>query len=294
MKKFIFGAAALLTIAGFTSCGKCGDGACSTNDSVSAAYGNYVGSMLNADFTQFSHNNDNADKQEFLRGVQLAFGADNNNNTRMGMQVGVQILNELNGLKNQGVELDQAAVMKAFKAAFLNDSINQLQITEATNTFSRLYEKAQAEAQAEAEKSKAEEPEAIQNGVVANQAVADLKASNPEAKTTDSGLAYVIETPGTDPKPEANATVVVHYTGKHLNGEVFDSSVQRGEPATFNLQAVVPGFREGLMLLGKGGKATLYIPGELGYGVNGQPQAGIAPNEMLVFDVELIDINPAN
>lgn len=117
--------------------------------------------------------------------------------------------------------------------------------------------------------------------------VAKLRSENPNVKTTDSGLSYVIETEGVAPKPEASSTVVVNYTGKHLNGEVFDSTDGRG-PATFNLQGVVPGFREGLMLLGKGGKATLYIPGALAYGPNGNQ--GIGPNEMLVFDVELLDI----
>ena len=108
-------------------------------------------------------------------------------------------------------------------------------------------------------------------------------------KVAESGLAYVIEVPGVDPKPEANATVEVNYTGKLIDGTVFDTTDGRG-PATFNLQGVVPGFREGIMLLGKGGKATLYIPGSLAYGVNGAPQAGIGPNQLLIFDVELLDI----
>ena len=95
--------------------------------------------------------------------------------------------------------------------------------------------------------------------------------------------------------------MTVHYVGQKIDGTVFDSSVERGEPATFNLQQVIPGFSEGIRLvgfvpgfqealtmLGKGGKATLYIPGNLGYGERGAgPQIG--PDETLIFDVEVID-----
>ncbi|MDE6526437.1 MAG: FKBP-type peptidyl-prolyl cis-trans isomerase, partial [Muribaculaceae bacterium] len=119
------------------------------------------------------------------------------------------------------------------------------------------------------------------------------KAENADVRTTESGLSYLIANEGDGQHPDENATVVVNYTGKHIDGEVFDTTDGRG-PATFNLQGVVPGFREGLMLLGKGGKATLYIPGKLAYGNQGQPAAGIGPNEMLIFDVELLDVNPAN
>ena len=83
--------------------------------------------------------------------------------------------------------------------------------------------------------------------------------------------------------------VKVKYVGKLINDTVFDDS--KGEAREFPVKGVVPGFAEGLKLLGKGGKATLYIPGKLGYGVQGQPAAGIGPNQMLVFEVEITEIN---
>lgn len=293
MKKILLGAAALIAAASFTACDKCGDkGACATTDSLSLAYGEYVGTMVNSEMTQYA-NPSKTDKQEFLRGMQVVFGGDDTENSLMGMRVAIQMLSELNQMEKSGIEVNRAAIMSSFKSAFMADSVTILDINKVTADFRRLSAEAQEAAQAEADKAKAEAPDAVQNGVAAKDAVNALKAENPAAKTTDSGLTYVIETEGVAPTPDENATVVVNYTGKHLNGEVFDSTDGRG-PATFNLQGVVPGFREGLMLLGKGGKATLYIPGELAYGVNGQPQAGIGPNEMLVFDVELLDINPAN
>lgn len=177
--------------------------------------------------------------------------------------------------------------MNAFKAAFLNDSVDYGQLSVASDHFRMLYQRAIDEAQAtkEAEKAAAGEVDNIKAG---QEYVEKFKAENPEAKTTNNGLTYLIEVEGEAPTPAEDATVVVNYTGKHINGEVFDSTDGRG-PATFNLQGVVPGFREGLMLLGKGGKATLVIPGSLAYGPNGAGN-DIQPNETLIFDVELLDI----
>ena len=110
------------------------------------------------------------------------------------------------------------------------------------------------------------------------------------AKTTASGLRYIIEKEGEGEAPKATSSVTVHYTGYLLNGSKFDSSIDRGQPATFGLNQVIPGWTEGLQLLKPGGKAKLIIPANLGYGANGYPPV-IPPNSWLVFDVELIKVN---
>lgn len=290
MKKLILGACAVMALA-TVSCGKCGDGSCSTptSDSLSVAYGDYVGSVLGMDF----QNKENADKQkkEFVRGMQIVFGADEDRNTQMGMQVALQMLGEIDQLEDQGAHIDRAMAMTAFKKAFFSDSINGMDAQYAQQNLQRLIGNAREEAAAAEAAKKAEAPEAVENVKAGNAYVADLQAKDSSVKTTASGLAYKIEDEGQGEKAKENSTVVVNYTGRHLNGDVFDSTDGR-EPATFNLQGVVPGFREGIMLLGKTGRATLYIPGELAYGANGQPAAGIGPNEMLVFDVEVLDIDP--
>lgn len=109
-------------------------------------------------------------------------------------------------------------------------------------------------------------------------------------KTTESGLQYEVLEKGEGEKPEATDTVKVHYTGELLSGEVFDSSRERGEPVTFALNQVIPGWTEGLQLMSEGARYKLYIPAELAYGPGGN--RAIGPNETLVFDVELLDINP--
>jgi len=103
-----------------------------------------------------------------------------------------------------------------------------------------------------------------------------------------SGLHYEIVQEGTGAAPKPTETVRVHYTGKLVDGTVFDSSVQRGEPAEFPLDQVIPGWTEGIQKMKKGGKIKLYVPPQLAYGDDGRP--GIPPSSTLVFDVELLDI----
>lgn len=111
----------------------------------------------------------------------------------------------------------------------------------------------------------------------------------PDVKTTASGLQYKVLEEGTGPKPTAEDRVKVHYTGKLLNGKVFDSSVERGQPAVFGVKQVIPGWTEALQLMPVGSKYRLFIPSELAYGERGAGQ-DIGPNEVLIFDVELLGI----
>jgi FKBP-type peptidyl-prolyl cis-trans isomerase FklB len=103
------------------------------------------------------------------------------------------------------------------------------------------------------------------------------------------GLQYIVEKEGTGPKPTANDTVKVHYHGTLIDGTVFDSSVDRGEPAEFPVSAVIPGWTEALQLMNVGSKYKLFIPPSLAYG---DRQAGpkIGANSLLIFDVELLEI----
>ena len=105
-----------------------------------------------------------------------------------------------------------------------------------------------------------------------------------------SGLRYVILQPGTGEKADSADLVTVHYTGFLTNGKIFDSSVERDEPFKFRLklQPVIPGWEEGIKLVGKGGKAKLIIPPALGYG--SVPVGSIPPNSTLIFDVEVLDV----
>ena len=107
--------------------------------------------------------------------------------------------------------------------------------------------------------------------------------------TTASGLQYKVIEAGTGATPTATDKVKVHYKGTLLNGQKFDSSYQRGEPATFGVNQVIKGWTEGLQLMKEGGKAQFFIPAELAYGDQGAGRA-IGPGETLIFEVELLEI----
>lgn len=118
----------------------------------------------------------------------------------------------------------------------------------------------------------------------------DSNAKKDGIKTTESGLQYKVVEPGSAVKPGPQDTVLVRYKGSLLDGTVFDEVPASEEPIRLTLDRVIPGWTEGLQLIGEGGKAVLYIPSELGYGSRGS--GSIAPNSTLVFDVELVKVFP--
>lgn len=180
-----------------------------------------------------------------------------------------------NQLKAMGVkELDSESFKDAVKVAFDGDT-PEIPVEEAQkliNEYLReLEEKATKAAREAGEKFLAE------------------NKTKENVKETASGLQYVVEKEGTGAQPTAEDEVTVHYTGRLLDGTVFDSSVNRGEPATFPLNRVIPGWTEGVQLMKEGAKYTFFIPSDLAYGPQGIPNA-IPPHSTLIFDVELIKV----
>lgn len=179
-------------------------------------------------------------------------------------------------IRNQGVDsLDLDVLTEGFKDVFLEDSLqqDQQQSMMAVQSFmDRAYEQ------------KTEKMRAANNAFFAE------NRKKPEIKETDSGLQYQVVKEGTGKSPKPGDQVTVHYTGKLLDGTVFDSSVESGKPATFGVTQVIPGWTEALQLMKEGDKFILYIPDQLGYGERG---AGgrIPPYAALVFEVELIKVN---
>ena len=126
----------------------------------------------------------------------------------------------------------------------------------------------------------------------AGQAFLSTNKNMPGVVTTADGLEYKVLQAGHGPKPTKNDVVTVDYEGRHLNGQVFDSSYQRGQPATFPLSMVIPGWTQALTMMNTGATWEIYIPAKLAYGKKGA-QGAIGPNEALIFKVHLISIKPA-
>ncbi|HVJ38548.1 MAG TPA: FKBP-type peptidyl-prolyl cis-trans isomerase, partial [Stenotrophomonas sp.] len=110
--------------------------------------------------------------------------------------------------------------------------------------------------------------------------------------TTASGLQYMVLRQGSGERPTPSSKVRVNYEGKLLDGHVFDSSYERGEPVEFGLNQVIKGWSEGVSLMPVGSKYRFWIPSNLAYGPDGMPQGGIGPDATLTFDVELLGILP--
>lgn len=121
------------------------------------------------------------------------------------------------------------------------------------------------------------------------QAFLDANRAKAGVKVTASGLQYEVLRAGSGQRPKATDTVTVNYEGRLLDGSVFDSSYERGEPATFALNQVIKGWTEGVQLMPVGSKYRFYIPSELAYGAQGAGE-DIGPNSTLVFDVELLSV----
>lgn len=178
-------------------------------------------------------------------------------------------------LKGMGVkDLNAADFNEAVETAF-NGGESKLPLDEAQ----KLINDYLADLQEKAEKLAREAGEKF---------LAENK-KNENVKETASGLQYVVEKEGEGASPAATDEVTVHYTGRLLDGTVFDSSVSRGEPATFPLNRVIPGWTEGVQLMKEGAKYTFFIPSDLAYGPQGVPNA-IPPHSTLIFEVELIKV----
>ncbi len=132
------------------------------------------------------------------------------------------------------------------------------------------------------------EKKATENNAKAGKEFLAANAKQDGVHVTESGLQYQIVKEGTGKKPGPNDVVTVHYTGRLIDGTVFDSSVERGEPATFAVGQVIPGWVEGLQLMSEGAAWRLFIPSELAYGPHGTGPIG--PNSTLIFDVQLLKV----
>lgn len=299
MKKLILGMAAVALLA-TASCSKKSDEAAAdsrfavpqaTSDSISQLYGSMVGGYVLSDFMNFNDDEHKTEqtKQDIIKGIRLVLANGNSSDgVQIGIQVGLRMAQQIAGFEEQGVAVNREDVIKNFIRAFQADSLDMESLRENNNVFTGLMQQVAEIDQARKEAEIAESPEAKQN-LLSGKAFIDKVKKEPGVKVSASGLAYKIEQQGdTTVKITPNTLVSVNYKGSLIDGKVFDQSAE-GRPATFAPSGVIPGFGEGLMLLGKGGKATFYIPADLAYGLQA-PQA-IGPNQTLVFDVEIVDVN---
>ncbi|MGG6230765.1 FKBP-type peptidyl-prolyl cis-trans isomerase [Tenacibaculum sp. SDUM215027] len=198
-------------------------------------------------------------------------------------------LDMANKIKTNFDEMDQDLFVQGFKNGM--DSTNLLVESKDVNNILRtFFQKKQQEKmkQMQEEQAKKAEAEFGDNKKAGEEFLATNKAKD-GVKTTESGLQYVILKEGEGDAPVANSRVKVHYHGTLIDGTVFDSSVEKGEPAEFGVGQVIKGWTEGLQLMKPGAKYKFFIPQELAYGAQQRGQH-IKPFSALVFEVELLEI----
>jgi len=200
----------------------------------------------------------------------------------LGASLGRYMENSLKEQEKLGIALDKDQLIAGVQDAFAGKSkLSDQEIEQPLQSFEgRVKGAAQAKMEKDAKENTAK-----------GEAFATKFAKEKGVKKTESGLLYQVEKEGTGETPKDSDTVVVNYKGTLIDGTEFDNSYTRGEPLSFRLDGVIPGWTEGLKHVKKGGKIKRVIPPNLAYGKNGVP--GIPANSTLVFDVELLDIKPA-
>lgn len=196
----------------------------------------------------------------------------NDDNKKISYAIGQQIGQNL---KNSGVEVDTDTLALSMRDAIKGK--NEMKPEEIQQAMQKLQEN-----------MKKKQAEVGEKNVKEGQEYLEKNKSKENVKVTKSGLQYLVEKEGTGKTPTREDEVKVHYTGTLINGEKFDSSLDRGQPAEFPVGGVIPGWTEALLLMKEGAKYKLVIPSELAYGPMGRP--GIPPNSVLLFDVELLEV----
>ena len=217
-------------------------------------------------------------KEEDKKAAEANTNALQTEEQKVGYAMGVNLGERL---KAQGMPLDVASFSKGIEDVFKGDqrAMTPDEMMKALQDFQqKQLAKMEAEQKALADKNKADSDKFMNENKVKE-----------GVKSTASGLQYRVLKEGTGNKPTADDTVKVHYKGTLPDGQEFDSSYARGEPATFPLRSVIPGWTEGLQLMTEGAKFELVIPSDLAYGPGGTGGV-IGPNQALVFEVELLGI----
>ena len=302
MKKTLISlAVAALSLSAF-SCSNASNGASSEDkaflDSLAFFMGRANGGMLAQNMPSQLPPQElaNFNKESFLRGFKTALMSDTGDVAyKYGLNIGLNFSRNLEMLMRDSVNIDVQRMYKAFAEAFTADTVNTFALQQEMGIFEKLMQKVQDQIQqrqmlsTQARNAEAA-AQAAENEAKGAEFIAEAKKADPSIVTTESGLSYKVNVEGTGVKPTDKDKVKVHYVGKLIDGTTFDSSVDRGEPADFAVTQVVPGFAEGLKLMSKGAKYTLYIPANLAYGNNAT--GSIPPGSTLIFDVEMLEVNP--
>ncbi|MEE0975036.1 MAG: FKBP-type peptidyl-prolyl cis-trans isomerase [Muribaculaceae bacterium] len=258
------------------------------DDSVSAYYGCVQGralaELLVDEPEEFQKR---FNKDSFFKGLRQVVLADTSDYAYMsGISIGMNYNREMQQFMD-GVNFNRELIVDEIEKAFSADSIANFDDIKykLDSLFNQVIERATKKHMEQLSNS----PEAVQNRQTGRAFIDKRVAEDPEVVVTPSGLAYKKLRDGNGQKPEPVNSVKIAYKGSLIDGTVFDQLLPDNDKK-FPISGFVAGFTEGLLLMDKGSSYIFYIPGKLAYGVDGLKQAGIGPDETLIFEVELLDI----
>lgn len=297
MKKLVYGTITAAMMAAITACGS-GDKTATaendtlvnraTSDSISQAYGSMVGGYMLKEVSDYARMQDTVyNKADFQAGLKSVVEGDYSEEYLAGVNAGLSMAHDIDRMKKLGVQVNRKLLVSAMLQAFDKDSIDELTVDKATTRYDNLMTDVTRAAQERQAKRIAESPEATNNLMAARSYIKKAMADDPAIKKSETGLYYKIDNPGQGQKVGANDQAIVKFYATRLDGKMIDGSEQA---PMIPGNGLLPGVAEGLQMLGKDGKATLYVPAELAYGAAGVP-GSIGPNEMLIFIIEVTDIN---
>lgn len=278
MKKFLFLAmAALLVGTSMTSCKGGKSKADQVNDSIAELTGNFWGKQLKATFQFMPERFQGTDKDQLVKGIIDMVNMDTTQHDMsymQGLQMGMQVYQQLAQLEAQGVNVDRKLFINEFKKVL--DSKDTLDMEKLEKEMQEMNGKMMAMI------DRAQTIKGAENGEAGKKYIADQMKKDKDFKQTKSGIAYKIVKEGKGENFTDDDIVNVAYEGKHIDGRVFDSS--NGKEVPFTMQGVVPGFSEVLKLMKPGSKVIAIIPGNMAYKERGDGRK-IGPNETLVFEM---------
>ena len=286
MKKFLSLVMVALLLGTVAGCKGKSSESTKLNDSLATEIGEMIGTGLKAQFSQAPEGQ--FDQDMFIKGVEAALKADTTKRTtsyNAGFMTGMQIYQQLlSKYDMMGIEMDRNLVINELKKAFNSkDSIKM----DDPASMQKLEQKMQAlQASLMKHDNALIEAKGAENIKAGKEYIAEQQKKDKAFKVTASGVAYKVIEEGKGNNFSDTSVVDIIYVGKLIKGKQFDSS--NGEAKALPLMGVVPGFREVVMQMKPGSHVLAIIPGELGYGEQGNPRAGIGPNETLIFDITTV------
>lgn len=262
-------------------------------DSLGYLMGNTQGALINQQLSKnFIHGNKY--RNSLVRGIELVFSGDTTDIGYFeGLEMGLRMFRDMVQVERLGGKVNRAELFEQLRKGILATDIDQEALKVNRAKLQALLQPLQLKAeemqrQAQARERAVYDSIATSNENAGKAYIDSIMAADNTIKKTESGLAYKVINPGKGKNPTPSDNLDVIYTGKHIDGSVFDSS--DGKPVQFGMGGVIQGFSEGLGMMKKGAKYILYIPGELAYGKRGTGNGVIMPGETLVFELELADI----